>query len=423
MLAQFGAKINIGKGVDITKERPQRLASIRKEERADQQKYELQPKVMQVYPEEDCTVPPFAKGWVKMRPKDGADYAEYDYQKFLFRDCLCPLEGTECDKCAASSAEPPTQLAALQGGVFNVCFWNTQPQPWLITEGNYTVEFQNEHFSCAELAKELQEEMEISPLVTPYTTQEIRENFDMTIDTFRDKLQDIICEPAGYAAGPRDATLKLYPGAERPEFAEKGITIKEYLQSNPCEHCRQAGWTKCEPVNAQCTLSKLYEPQLPMNFESTIIVHPNTYDIQAPQRAEKARVICLRAGSKRLENSLNTIDKGRNIIQQSGHTEIWTDRTEARVLLSIRSKLPTYKVVEQSTAFLIGAKKTCEAAGRHELDFPNYEELGISHNRLQRVYTSMHQNRPWQRARRREDNRGKSKNRRRRAKNQGRYRG
>ena len=202
----------------------------------------------------------------------------------------------------------------------------------------------------------------------------------MSVEDFKSKLHNIICEPAGFQEGFREPTLKLHPEPPPPTYSKRTIPLTDYLACNPCQACSKENKTVCDARVVGCITKNLYEPDLPENYESRIIDHKQQCDISRAADDHTTLVVCNRGGMTNLHTALAGLHPGYTISQKE-----YTDSTGKHTLM-IQSCLPNHHTVHASTEFLKCAASDCRNRNIFNLNFSNFEDFGISRHRLQRIF-------------------------------------
>ena len=391
-LKDLGALIKAGEGIYFCNN-SMKIAQIRANdpltsqdravatEKAEQIQHTLPPLTFPVTLDDTQVIPPFEKKYLIFRPDTLINTSCHNFQKFTFRPCHCVLKGNECTTCVTNGLSSPYQLVTLENNTIRALFINTNATPWVVTPSqDFSMEFHTHTYSCKELAEALLEEIEAEPLTSPYTRQETKRLFDLSVEDFKSRLYNVICEPSGFDEGFREPILKIHPNPPPPRFNDRSISIKDYLTCNPCESCENAGQSICDATIDGCVTTALYEPGLPEKFYSNQITHSQHCDISRQVNASTALVICSRGGMTTLHELLQEIHPGYTTAQQE-----YTDATGKNTIL-FQSCLPNHQTVHASTEYLKETAKRCRILNITCLHFPNFEDFGISKRRLQRIF-------------------------------------
>ena len=347
---------------------------------AEVERPRLQPLAFRIFPIKPVAIGPFKKDFVIMKPEKNVSWSQHNFQKFLVRPCDCILrqkDGVECSTCLHAGGASPYQLSRLENGEFRLYVMNTSPSLMEITDKNiFTAEFQSMVMSCSELAQELLEQIEQEPPVCPYTQDELKSNFNKSMDEFKCQLQQVVCEPGGFEEGWREPILKVLP--PRPEtYLDDSLTIKDYVNSNPCKYCKPLGLQLCNPALApECLTACLYPPMLPAEGVVNVIQHDRPFDYN--RDINGVFVICKRNGMLALDCFL----KNRFI----GYTEdcqIIQDNQGG--VMGVQSNFHDHPVTHDSTLFLLSVANKY-GAGKIDLHFPNFGDFSISKHRLKRIF-------------------------------------
>ena len=391
-LKKLGALISAGEGISLKKD-PITLARVKKQspenqnrsiaiEDADMKHQTLEALAFEVKPTRTHIIQPFGKEWVKMVPRQKINTRDHNFQKFILRPCCCILKGEECKDCKTAATKPPFQLVTLENNEAMALFNNLQASPWEISESqDYSLEFQAQTYSCKELAQNLLEHIEQDPLESPYTKEETRDLFDLSVEDFKAQLHNIICEPSGFQDGGfREPILKLQPERQEPSYSKRGISIEDYLSCNPCTACKAKNLTVCDATIEGCLTKQLYEPGLKEDFESRLLTHGQQCDLFRQLDQGTTFIICNRGGMSTLHKILEEKHPGYTTSQG-----IYTDESGKSIQL-LQSHFPNHQTINSSTVYLKQTNARCRDRGIHNLHFPNFEDFGISRQRLQRIF-------------------------------------
>ena len=349
-LKSFGAIIEPGIGIHLKDERTKPKATNNVTQRqtatnqrralaleaADTARQTLPPLALAVVATDTTIIPPFGREWISFIPhKYSPNTKDHSFQRFILRPCHCILKGEECTTCIESAQRSPYQLVVLENDMVKALFINTKATPWVVTpQQDHSIEFQSHTYSCKELATALLEEIEQEPLESPYTQEETRRLFDLSVEDFKSKLHNIICEPGGFQEGFREPTLKLHPEPPPSDYSKRTIPLADYLTCNPCKACSKADKTVCDARIVGCITKSLYEPDLPENYESRIIDHKQQCDISRAADDHTTLVICNRGGMTNLHTALAELHPGYTVSQKE-----YTDSSGKHTIM-IQSCLP-----------------------------------------------------------------------------------
>ena len=391
-LSKLGAWIKAGEGIYFFGD-PARLAQVRsgkpltnqeraeKVEQAEQNYHTLSPLSFPLTTSTTHVIPPFGKDYIDFKPDTNIKTSEHNFQKFVLRPCHCILKGEECKTCLSSGHKSPYQLVTLENDTLRALFINVGAAPWVVTpDQEFSAEFQTYTYSCKELAENLLEQIEAEPLESPYTEEETRRLFDLSVEDFKSRLYNVICEPSGFEPGFREPILKLNPAPPPPQFTDKTIPIKDYLACNPCTACEELGHSICDGRTKGCVTTQLYEPDLPAEFHSRLLTHSQQCDLSRPVNKATVMIVCNRGGMLSLHELLKELHPGYTTAQQE-----YTDATGQNTIM-LQSCLPNHQTVHASTIYLQSAAKRCRGLDITSIHFANFEDFGISKQRVQRIF-------------------------------------
>ena len=342
----------------------------------------LPPCGAQVKISQSFTVEPWGCQRVAFKPCLPEILENYHLQNFLFRPCLCILDRKECETCLMNPQNDQFQLCRYINGEFKVSFVNNRMSS-LEVPADYEacVEYCREVLTVEEVARELLEVLEVEKPLPIFSSQEAREQFDLSYEELKGKLSQVICEPMSFSArAMHEPTLAIYPVPEGPKYSTQGLTMEEYSQSNPCKHCLSLKKIMCDPLLQHCVTSKLYEPQLREIPESELM-DSGCYSwdsIGNDYKEPQLMIWGVRPGLKNLKDHLATFfhyEKHGCILQ-----------TEKANVLAIVWELSHRRVIFDSTEALKQVYGQCIKHKISQIHFPNVEVWGISQHRISRIF-------------------------------------
>ena len=349
---------------------------------ADAKRGSLPSCVVQVKIQQSFTVDPWGCLQVTFKPCNFKLLEDYKLQNFLFRPCLCVLDRKECEWCLKNPQREPFQLTRYINGEFKISFINNRMTPMEIPS-NYEacVEYCREVLTVEEVARELLEVLELEPLVPIFSDREAKEQFDLSYQDLKRKLSQVICEPMSFSARAiHEPTLSVYPAPERPGQSTRSLTMREYSQCNPCEHCLSVKKVMCDPLLENCVTRQLYEPQLPEKPQSDII-EAGCYgwdSIIEGAGGPQLLIWGTRPGLKNLNDHLSSFfqyKEPEKILQ-----------TPKSNVLSLVCQLNHRRVIFESTEALKKVYDQCRRCKISHIHFPNVDVWGISKHRISRIF-------------------------------------
>ena len=337
----------------------------------------------QVITKQSHSVEPWSSKTITFIPGDERQLKGYELANFLFRPCLCILTNKqECQWCRENEAENPFQLCRYIDNKFLITFINNQMSALDIpSEFPACVESCRRIFSVEEIAQELLEEFHLDPLEPTFTSEEARNQFNMSIKEMKNCLTQIVCEPMSFTKSSiREPTLALYPRPPAVDYSTKRLSLQDYGQSNPCQECRLLDKKLCDPLNIKCITKVLYETPLMISPECTIYQKGiYSWDLVDKDYNKPHLILwALRPEYRNLREYLNTFFK------YDGKEKIIS--TQKTNILSIVCDLGPRKVIYESTEKLKSIQQLC---GQHKIQsvhFANQYMWSISQSRITRVF-------------------------------------
>ena len=337
---------------------------------------------VQVRINQSFTVEPWGCREISFSPCQAKLLHGYNLQNFLFRPCLCIIQGKECIACLQDASQNPFQLTRYINGQFQVTFINNKMSPLDIpADFEACVEYCKESYTVEQVARELLEELELDPLVPMFTSQEAREQFDLSYEELKGRLSQIVCEPLSFSSTAiHEPTLAMYPAPARQEPSHKGISMEQYSHSNPCVHCLSMKKVMCDPLFSECVTHSLYDQPLPENPECEATEEGKySWDkIQEDYKSPQLLIWAVRPGHKNLKNYLATF------FGYEGKDQIMT--TKKSNVLTLVCELSHRKVIFDSTERLKKVYEQCLKCKLTQIHLVNEEVWGISKYRMSRIF-------------------------------------
>ena len=349
---------------------------------ADAKTGSLPPCEAQVGIHQSYTVEPWGCKQIAFKPCNTNLLQGYHLQSFLFRPCLCVLDRKECDWCQKEPQREPFQLTRYMNGEFKVSFINNKMVP-LEIPANYEacVEYCREILTVEEVARELLEVLEVEPPMPMFSSQEAKEQFDISFQELKGKLSQVVCEPMSFSARAiHEPTLAVYPAPERPQQAAKSLTMTEYAECNPCKHCLSMNKVMCDPLLENCVTRSLYEPSLPEKPESELIDGGgySWENILGGSKDPQLLIWGVRPALKNLKDHLTTF------FQYEGQEKIL--QTQKSNVMVWVCQLSHRRVIYDSTEALKKVYEQCHKYKIFQVHFANADVWGISQYRISRIF-------------------------------------
>ena len=381
-MKKFGMTIKPGVGATIQVNSCKELQY----QRATSEACNLEPLIMKVVPEMDCSIPRFCQRWITFLPKlekhqEKIDLSQYEFQQFLFRDCYCIIEeGQECEDCDQRGEQPPFQLCRLENNQFQICFQNSKNFDWLISSDQcYAVEFEPLTISKRDIARDLLVALDYYDPQMSLSKRDLRD-YEGQCGEIKDQLAEIVCEPDCIGVdGFCGPTLKIFPMQQQPEYSEKNITLSEYVQCNPCQSCNNANLKSCDPKIIGCISRKLYDTPLPEVPVSQLIYHEKLFPIDLKVNRSCMQIWGMRPGCENLKIALQT---KHPVLKGSPSCEKFTVGPVCVRIVYLGITPITLK----STEALQKIHDFCKEAQQFELYFGNLEIFKISKLRLRKIF-------------------------------------
>ena len=353
---------------------------------------------VQICPLAQTRVPGLSQARVRCRimgvPNIPAVLERYQDCQFLIRPCLCVVKtgGRECKSCELASPGTPWQLATLRGKGFDLLYQNPRVEDMIVTEqDSLAASFTSDFYTAKELAQDIMEEMEVTPLDHEYSEQEV-ESFNMDMNEFNKRLSRVITEPPTWDQRTGfEPPLLFELGGKDSEPAEQGVALADYLKSFPCEACKQELGASffCSPTLVEeCRLraatpvpiantaevqSRLFKADFSFDYESNCLYRTGE------DEARKVIVICHRKNMQNLAKVLEPLEREcapDNTFQTAGGVQ---------VAIKI-ARFYDQKTIYLSTEFLRHLARELGGVGTCSVHLSNFSQWGISEQRLTRIF-------------------------------------